>query len=551
MRGLRVSRISDWIIGAVVAAGIAIAFLYIFAGAVPGLGNFLPGTGGGYQLEGAFAETGGIEPNSPVRVAGIDVGKVVEVSSGGAADGSPTAIVRMQIDERALPIKEDARMQVRPRLFLEGNYFVDLEPGSPGAPEMASDGTVPLTQTSASVALDEVVTTLQSDVREDLQTVLDQFSKALVRDGGSAGLRKLYRSSPRAFRATSRVNEAVLGTAPNDLSGLIWNLSSVVGTLSDERDRLSSLVVRLQTVTGAFASRSTELGRAVELLPGTLADTRPFLDAVNASLPQTRAFAREALPGLRRLPSAIDETTPFLRQLRGAVSRAEGRGVIADLRRATPPLAALVRDSEPLLGQTRRLASCANEILIPFTNETVEDPDTPANGRIFEEAGYGLVGISGESRSGDANGPYARILGGSGTNAVVLPPVDGGDEVVGIAPQEILGARPAIDSSQKTPFRPKVRCETNDPPDLDSGEAGAPPQQRETGGPAGTLPDDVLAGLEPEIADLGATFERAGKRVELRPRRSLRKREDAFAELERTLAGALGWERLLEGEEDR
>lgn len=546
MRGMRISRVSDWIIGALVIAAITIAFLYIFAGAVPGLGNFLPGTGGGYQIEGAFTETGGIEPNSPVRVAGIDVGKVADVSSGGAVDGSPTAIVRIQLDEKALPIKEDARMQIRPRLFLEGNYFVDLEPGSPGAPEMESGGTVPLGQTSGSVAFDEVVTTLQSDVREDLQTVLDQFSKALVREGGSAGLRKLYRSSPRAFRATSRVNEALLGTAPNDLSGLIENLSSVVGTLSDERDRLSSLVVRLQTVTGAFANESTALGRAVELLPDTLAETGPFLDAVNASLPQTRAFAREAVPGLRRLPAAIDETTPFLRQLRGAVSKREGRGVIADLRRATPPLAALVRDSEPLLGQTRRLASCANEVLIPFTNETIDDPDTPANGRIFEEAAYGLVGISGESRSGDANGPYARVLAGSGTNAVVLPPVDGGEEVVGIAPQEILGARPAIDSSQKTPFRPKVRCETNDPPDLDSGEAGAPPQQRATGGPAGTLPDDVLAGLESEIADLGRTFERAGERTTAQQRRSLRRRDDAFSQLESTLAEALGWERLLE-----
>jgi hypothetical protein len=41
----------------------------------------------------------------------------------------------------------------------------------------------------------------------------------------------------------------------------------------------------------------------------------------------------------------------------------------------------------------------------------------------------------------------------------------------------VLGARPAIESSLKSPFRPDVPCERQQPPNLDSGAAGAPPQQ--------------------------------------------------------------------------
>ena len=35
------------------------------------------------------------------------------------------------------PIHDDARAKIRPRIFLEGNFFVDLEPGTPGVDRKA------------------------------------------------------------------------------------------------------------------------------------------------------------------------------------------------------------------------------------------------------------------------------------------------------------------------------------------------------------------------------------------------------------------------------
>ena len=49
-------------------------------------------------------------------------------SSAGAGD---TAIVTLALEDDALPIHEDATLKVRPRIFLEGNFFVDLKPGQP------------------------------------------------------------------------------------------------------------------------------------------------------------------------------------------------------------------------------------------------------------------------------------------------------------------------------------------------------------------------------------------------------------------------------------
>ncbi len=38
----------------------------------------------------------------------------------------------MEISDEGRPIKQDATFKLRPRLFLEGNLFVDVNPGSPG-----------------------------------------------------------------------------------------------------------------------------------------------------------------------------------------------------------------------------------------------------------------------------------------------------------------------------------------------------------------------------------------------------------------------------------
>lgn len=539
LRGLHGGWLPNWLVGLLVAAALLVLALFAFSGAR------LPFSGG-FELRAAFDHTEGIETDSQVRIAGVTVGSVTEVESI-ERRGRPAALVTMRIDDEGLPIHSDAQLEIRPRLFLEGNYFVDLRPGSPGAPALAEGSLVPLGQTSASVALDQVFSTLQSDVRSDLRGFLDQFSRALVRDGGASGLRKLYASSPGAFRSTSQVAQAALGTEPHDLSALLGNLGSVTATLAENRVELAELVSNLRVVSGAFAVRREELAESIAELSPTIEAGLPLLTAVNESLPPTRAFAREALPGVRSLPPALEAATPLLRQVRGLVSEREGRGLIADLRPAVPELAALTERSVPLLEQSRALSSCFNEVVIPWANMTIEDPETPAGGRIFEETAYGLVGISGESRSGDANGPYARIVSGSGSNAVTFPAADGNDEIVGIAPLEILGARPALQSSARTPYRPEVACETNAPPDLDSGSAAPPPEQTPTSGPAGSTPlsPEVLGRIE----SLGRGYESAGTLARRRPGLAQQRREDALAELDRILAEGFGWERLLEGAE--
>jgi phospholipid/cholesterol/gamma-HCH transport system substrate-binding protein len=527
MRGRGHKRVPNWIVGLVLIVVIAVASLLAYTKSLPWTHH--------YTIKAVFSTSQSIAPNSPVRIAGVTVGKVTGVdhllatspettaatgrraSNSSGPPGRQAAVVTMEINDNGLPIHNDATFSLRPRLFLEGNLFVDLHPGSPNAPK-AEDGHVfGMGQTSVSVQLDDVFSTLQSDVRTNLQVLLRSLGDALIKHGGAKGLNTLYRTSGGAFKETSLVNEALLGTEPHDLSGFVRNLDSTVRALDANRRDLQGLVTNLRVVTGALAARDRDLARAVSLIPPTLDAARPAFAALNGAFPAVRAFAREALPGVRSTPPALTASMPLLHQLNGLLSKRELRGLTHDLRPAIPDLTKLAIRSIPLLGQTRALSSCANQVLIPFFQSPVPDPDPDAanngltNSKVYPQMAYASEGLGGISRSGDANGQPNWVLASSGPNIVSVPG-EGGNTFVGTTFAPIIGARPAISSSLKTPFRPGVPCEKQQPPNLDSGAAGAPPPQ--TTAPGGLpLPLAALqkAGMR-YLTDLGLASKLLGKK---------------------------------------
>ena len=131
----------------------------------------------------------------------------------GARRAPTHTVVTMSIEDEGLPLHEDATAKIRPRIFLEGNFFVDLTPGTPGAEELDDGETITVTQTSTPVQLDQVLTALQSDTRQDLHDVLEGLGTALQlraergrrprrrpvrarRDGGGVVERRLRRRGP-------------------------------------------------------------------------------------------------------------------------------------------------------------------------------------------------------------------------------------------------------------------------------------------------------------------------------------------------------------------
>src|ERR1044071_3880773 len=132
---------------------IAIIFILIFTiGPYLAFTGHVPFTSYGYELKATFSNSANIAKNSPVRIAGVEVGKVISSER----DGNATT-VSFTVDETGRPIHDDAFAMVRPRIFLEGNFFIDLDPGSPSAPDLDSGDTIPVSRTSTAVQIDEVL----------------------------------------------------------------------------------------------------------------------------------------------------------------------------------------------------------------------------------------------------------------------------------------------------------------------------------------------------------------------------------------------------------
>ena len=424
-----------------------------------------------YELNAVFDNANRLAKRSPVRIAGVDVGKVVEVTP--LENGSGLARVKMHIRDEGLPIKRDAELKIRSRLFLEGNYFVDLEPGRPDSPEMPDGGTVPAARTASPVQFGDLLTTLQKDTRQNLQLFLKEYSSSLKGEG-ARGFNDAVKHWEDAYRNTSQVNDATLGQRRHDLTRVLDGQAKVFGALSEDEEALKDLVTDLNTTVAAFASQEDNLKAAIPELRDVFKVGRPALRSLATAFPEIRGFARDALPGARSSSPTLDAQIPFVRQARRLVAERELGGLSRQLRRTVPFLARLNRRSRRTFAQTRSLARCQNQVLRPFAEEPIPDPDFPYHDRqpFYKESPRAFVGLSGESRTADANSPYFRTLAGSGPT-VLASTGEQGERLFGQLDLPINGVRPARPPSDPV-FRPDIPCETQEPPDLNApgGTAG-------------------------------------------------------------------------------
>jgi len=419
------------------------------------------------QIKAAFRTVSDIKKNSAVRVAGVNVGKVVGVEAVAGDKGGTGAIVTMEIEDRGLPLHEDLTMKVRPRIFLEGNWFVDISPGSPSAPLVEDGDMIPVQQTAAPVQFGQILEALQSDTREDLQVVLDEYGRALA-NGGAKGYRNSIQYWKSAFRDSAIVNEATLGLVEHDLSNYIKGADRFARGLDADPEALKSLITDLATTGQAFASEEQRLSDTIEELPKLLIVGQRALGSLNDAFPALRRLIVDLRPAVRSSGPALDATLPLIKQLRKFVSEPELKGLIDDLDPLIEPLVEVNEGGVPLQKELRLLSSCGNEVLVPWRNDTVPDQQFPASGKVFQEQVKWLPGIAAESRSFDANGQYVKSLANGAEYAY---PLGGGQFLTSGAP--IQGVNPPR-KDQAPPLRKDVPCETQQRPDLRS-QPGQPP----------------------------------------------------------------------------
>ncbi len=470
-------------IGVIAAVVIGIAVYLAFTKSIPFVGP-------GYELKASFQNAATLRVDSPVRIAGVNVGKVTAVEPKG-----DVTEVTFTVDEQGRPVRDDATVEIRPRLFLEGNFFLDLQPGTPGSPELPDGGTIPIPHTATAVQLDQVLTALQSPEREDLQIALRQFGSALNEQptakqdetqdveaqglSGAEAINQSFRYGAEAGKSTAIVSEALLGTVPHDLSRAIAGSRRVFGALVSREEQLKDLVTNLTVTTGALAAESANVSASVRELAPTLEDARPALAHLSEALPPLRTFARELEPSLRELPSTIDAAEPWLTQARKLLGKHELKGIAHKLRASAPKLATVSHEARGLFSELAKISRCGSEVLIPTGNEVIGNAGGAypfSTGQLaYRDLFQGLVGLGGAGQPYDGNGTYLRLQVDGGPIQVRSTNPGGGFEnefEFGHAVANPLGVRPAVDFRQVPPFRTDFTCHKNPVPDL-NGPAAA------------------------------------------------------------------------------
>ena len=471
---------------------IAIVFILIFTiGPYLAFTGHVPFTSYGYELNATFANSANVAKNSPVRIAGVEVGKVIASER----DGNATKVT-FTVDGSGRPIHEDAFAAIRPRIFLEGNFFIELDPGSPSAPDMDSGATIPVSHTSTAVQLDEVLTALQSPTRADLSRFLESYGTALTHKPtvaedatqlpevqgktGAEAFNGVLKYGGDAGRYSAQVTNAFLGTQQRDLSRLVSSAGQAFGALAYREADLQGLIDNFNVFTGALATQSTNLATTINLAAPTLRTARASLVSLNRTLPPLRTYAIELTPAVAELPSLISASKPWLAQVRPLLSGKEGGGVARLLAESTPGLAGAAQAGKELtLPQINRLSLCTTQVMVPTMNQTINDRFS-TGGPNYREFLYNLVNFAGFAQNYDGNGPFGRAQVGGGPVLVGEPNPQGNKDTFSdsinyantiTAP---IGNQPQL--AGMPPLEPNVRCHTNPVPDVNGplGQVGTP-----------------------------------------------------------------------------
>jgi phospholipid/cholesterol/gamma-HCH transport system substrate-binding protein len=410
----------------------------------------------GYRIHAVFtsALSNGLHSGSPVRIAGVNVGKITGVKRGPGT----TVDVTMEITDAGRPIHRDATAKARPRIFLEGNFFVDVRPGTASAPEMPDGGTIPLTQTAVPVQFDQFLDSFTSDVRQSSRDVLTGFDESL-RKGGSKALRDDYKAFPGALKGTAISMEALRGTQSGDLAGFVLDQARLSSTLDHHRTELMGLITTFRRTMDALAGRQQKLAATVPALRRLFESAPAALTDLDRALPPLRVLSAALRPSLKVAPGVLDHAVPFLSALDSLLAPDRLDRLVTELGPSVRRLRSLERSLPGLMNLVRPVSSCVSNQVVPVLSKQVDDGALSSHQPAWQDLLVGLLGLNSAQQNFGGDGYGTRYSFGL-DQTVLATNLNVPDRLVMLSGTPLVGARPRWTPGHQPPYRPDVPCET-------------------------------------------------------------------------------------------
>lgn len=433
--------------------------------------------GATFTVRAQFSSVAQLHNAGQVRIAGIQVGQVTGISAGPGA----SSIVSMAIDPSGLPIHRDATFTIKPRLVLEGNAYIDLDPGTPAASDLRSGELVGQGQTATTVQLDQVLDTFDTPVRQSLTTSFKGLASGFGTGGASAGtvtpgwagLKTALHQFDTALAPAGMVAQSAEGTQPGDLARAIGWTGAVTAQLATDPTALADAVTSYNTTFAALAAQGNALAAGVHDFDGLLKAAPQPLAQLDGALPTLTRFADQLQPTFHAAPAGLRSANGLLDQIGETVSRTSLPRLVTDLGPLVQAMPTLESRLQTLFGYTTPVTDCISTHIVPSLNLVAPDGVNSTGDPVYLDLVHLFTGLTGFSSAVDGNGGTVRLGITTGDHIVdsVLP---GLGQVVGRLPN-VDGVRPEwLGYGVEPPYRPDQSCAKQPLPNLAAGSGKVP-----------------------------------------------------------------------------
>src|SRR3954468_24287846 len=273
------------IIGAVSLSVIAALVLLAFNA------QSLPLIGGGTIYKAQFSEAAGLQPDDPVRVAGVKVGKVESLA---LEHGAVT--VEFRVSDAFVGDQSEAAIKIETVL---GAKYLALVPR--GSTELDPDKPIPLDRTASPYDVVEAFA--------DLSTTVEQLDTTQLANSFEV-LSQTFANTPEEVRTSlaglARLSDTI-SSRDAQLGQLLSATRKVSQVLADRNGEFSQLIVDSNTLL-------TEVQRRRELIDSILKSTQQLSQQLSGLVADNRAALTPALQQLSTVTDILSRNRAALAQ---------------------------------------------------------------------------------------------------------------------------------------------------------------------------------------------------------------------------------------------
>lgn len=386
-----------------------VTVLIVVLGNFTGVARDLLSGGGEREVDAVFASSQQLRTGNPVRIDGVQVGKVSGIRSTG---GGRRTVVTMAIDESAGDLYADASASLRIRTVLGAAFVVELDRGH--SSDGMLTGPIPSARTTNQVELDDVTGIFRGGARKGLQTLPKELSAAL--GDHAAPARLLGRVADASPDLRTGLGAARGRDRDIDLQGLVTGAAKTVDILGRAPGRLRDVVSGAAATLDTTGAHAAAIGTALDRSPGVLRRT----DLTLGQLDHTLALADPLVGSLRRSAGQVGPTVHALNPtVRGADTLlTQAVPLLRDLRPTARSLARTAAKGLPLLTGLQPSIDRLDRTILPYL--AAKDPGTGKSTTVMIGGTFAGLG-AGSAGQMDANGHFLRFALSAGSAPLYLP----------------------------------------------------------------------------------------------------------------------------------